>query len=171
METLRAIVTRRSTLKFKSVGDVSKDTRIDLLRAAMSAPSAEKKGPWHFVVIKDAKTLKDLTILLRGRDSLQSAAMVVVVCADNTEQRHMGQWVIDCAAATQNLVLAAHDKGLGSAWVRIFPSKSRMKTVGELLGVPHHVTPFSAVFLGKPEKALGKRAAPIDETKVHLGSW
>ncbi len=171
METLRAIVTRRSTQRFKSEAVVSEAARTDLLRAAMSAPSADKKKPWHFLVIKDAKALKDLAVLLRERDSLQSAAMGIVVCADNAEQRHMGQWAIDCSAATQNLILAAHDKGLGSAWARVFPSKGRMKTVGEFLRLPQHVTPFSVVFLGKPEKPLSKRASPLEKKKVHLESW
>lgn len=171
METLRAIVTRRATSEFKANGRIPESTVSDLLRAAMSAPSAEKKKPWHFVVLREEKGVEDLALLLRERNSLKSASMCVVVCADNKEQRHMGQWALDCAAATENLLLAAHDQGLGSAWVRLFPSKSRMRETGELLRVPQHVSPFSALFLGEPVKASSYRAAPLVEDKVHLEKW
>jgi len=172
METLRAIVTRRRTEKFKPKPDsISEDMRTDLLRSAMSAPSEGRKKPWHFVVIEDDKRLRDLIDLLRQPDSLNEAAMSVVVCADGVLQEHMGHWAIDCAAATENLILAAHGKGLGSTWTRIFPSKSRMKHVAGFLGVPDHVTPFSAVFLGPPAKPLGKRATSFQEEHVHSDVW
>lgn len=171
METLRAIVTRRATMKFKNDGRITESAASDLLRAAMSAPSAGKKKPWHFMLIREEKPIEDLTLLLRERESLRSASLCVVVCADNTEQKHMGQWVLDCAAATENLLLAAHDKGLGAHWVRVFPSKSRMRESTVLLRLPHHVTPFAAVFIGKPLRALSNRAAPLVEDKIHLEKW
>jgi len=169
MEALRALVTRRETADFKTV-DIPEDTQHDLLRAAMNAP-AEGQKPWHFVLLSDDKILKDLTILVHERDSLQAAPMSVVICASEMEQASMAQWAIDCAAATENLVLAAHAKGLGSSWVRVFPSKERMRTVGELLGMPQHITPFSVVFLGKPKKPLSKRAVPLETERIHLEGW
>jgi len=171
METLRAIVTRRKTLKYKPSGPLSKTARTDLLRAAMSAPSAGKKKPWHFVVLEEDEALRELTGLLRERDSLHSAAMATVVCADAKEQEHMGHWAIDCSAATQNLILAAHDKGLGSAWLRIFPSKSRMKVVGEFLDLPDHVSAFSVVFVGEAKQPLTERAAALQAERAHWGRW
>ena len=137
----------------------------------MSAPSAEKKKPWHFICIREENAVKDLALLLRERDSPQSASLCVVVCADNTEQRHMGQWALDCAAATENVLIAAHDKGLGSAWIRVFPSKRRMRETGKLLRVPQHVTPFAVLFLGEPARKLSRRAAPLVEDKIHLEKW
>lgn len=169
METLRTLVTRRETAEFRAT-DVPEDAQQDLLRAAMSAP-VEGQKPWHFILLSDEKTLKDLTILVHERDSLQAAPMGIVICASEIEQASMAQWAVDCAAATENLVLAAHAKGFGSSWVRVFPSKERMRTVGELLGLPEHVTPFSAVFLGKPKKPLSKRAASLETDRIHLEGW
>jgi nitroreductase len=171
VETLRAIVTRRATSEFKDDGRILESTVGDLLRAAMSAPSAEKKKPWHFVVLHEQKGVEDLALLLRESNSLRSASMCVVVCADSREQKHMGQWVLDCAAASENLLLAAHDQGLGSTWSRVFPSKSRMRETAELLHVPQHVTPFSALFLGEPVKVPNGRAAPLVKDKIHLEKW
>ena len=169
MEALRALVTRRETAHFKP-SSISEGVQEDLLRAAMSAPSEEQK-PWHFVLLTDEKALKDLTILVHERDTVQTAPLAIVICADEMEQASMAHWAIDCAAAAENLVIAAHAKSLGTTWVRIFPNKERMRTVGEFLGVPDHVTPFAAIFIGKPKAALSKRACAMDTERIRLGSW
>ena len=169
MEAIRALTIRRATAKFNATA-VPEDVQEDILRAAMSAP-AEAKSPWHFVLLNDEKTLKDLAILLHEQESVQSAPLSIVICADEMEQASMAHWAIDCAAAAENLVVAAHAKGLGSTWVRIFPSKERMRTVGELLGIPDHVTPFAAIFVGRPKTPLSKRAAPLETDRVRLESW
>jgi len=169
MEALRALITRRETADFEP-SSVPEDVRENLLRAAMSAPTEEQK-PWHFVLLSDEKALKDLTILVHERDTVQMAPLAIVICADEMEQASMAHWAIDCAAAAENLVVAAHAKGLGSTWVRIFPSKERMRTVGELLGVPDHVTPFAAIFVGRPKTPLSKRAAALETDRIRLESW
>jgi len=171
VETLRAIVTRRATAEFEKDGRITESATSDLLRAAMSAPSVENKKPWHFILIRKRKAVEELALLLREHESLLSASLCAVVCADNTEQRHMGRWAIDCAAATENLLVAAHDKGLGTHWVRVFPSKARMRESADLLKLPHHVSVFAAVFLGKPLRSPNKRASPLVEKKIHLETW
>ena len=171
METMRAIITRRSTRRFQTTQEFSEETVMDLLRAATSAPSEDGAKPWCFIVVKNEKSIRNLAILLKAPDTLQSAGMAIVVCADTMKQDQMGHWVVDCAAATENVVLAAHDKELGSTWARIFPSKKRMKMIGDLFKTPQHITAFSAVFLGKPEKALNRRAAPLQTKEVHVEKW
>ena len=171
MEALRAIVTRRTTKKFEKTDTVSEETTMKLLRAAMSAPSEEKAKPWHFVVIRSEGEIRNHAVLLKAPETLQSAAMAIAVCADSSQQDQMGHWVIDCAAATENLILAAHAKGLGSTWKRVFPSKRRMKMIGDLLKTPHYITPFSVIFLGKPARAINLRAAPLAKRQIHLETW
>ena len=171
MEALRAIVTRRTTKKFEKTDTLSEETTMELLRAAMNAPSEENAKPWHFVIIKSTKGIRNHAILLKAPKTLLSAAMAIVVCADSSQQDKIGHWAIDCAAATENLILAAHAKGLGSTWKRVFPSKRRMKMVGDLLKTPHHITPFSVIFLGKPARAINLRAAPLDMRQIHLETW
>jgi len=39
--------------------------------------------------------------------------MAIVVCGDLQLEKHIGYWVQDCSAATENLLLAIHAKGLG----------------------------------------------------------
>lgn len=171
METLRAMLTCRTTAQFVPGAVISTKTQKDLLRVAMSAPFAGKESPRHFLVIREAPARGDLAELLWAETSIQSASIGIVVCADNRSQKHMGQWVVDCAAASENIVLAARDMELGSAWIRVFPFKSRMSAVGKFLRLPHYVTPFSAIFLGRSRKPLRKLGASADESKIHLEQW
>ena len=59
MFSLQAIFARRSIRKYTS--DSVKDEDVTkLLQAAMAAPSGGNMKPWHFIVIKDRKTLDAL---------------------------------------------------------------------------------------------------------------
>lgn len=171
MEALRAIVTRRTTKQFEGTDALTEETTMELLRAAMSAPSEEKAKPWHFVIIQNKREIRNHAILLKAPVALQSAAMAIAVCADGSQQDQIGHWAVDCAAATENLVLAAHAKGLGSSWKRVFPSRRRMKMIGDLLKVPNHITPFSVIFLGEPAQPLRLRAAPLLKGQIHHEAW
>lgn len=172
MKPLRTIFTRRSTTAFSTSSAVpGEDKTLDLLRAAMSAPSHEKAKPWQFIIVKQAKTIRNLAILLKESPSLHDATMAIVVCADSLEQELAGHWAIDCSAATENIILAAHALDLGSKWCRIFPSKRKMRVIGDLFKTPLHITPFSAVFLGEPAKARQKRASSINTDQIHYETW
>jgi nitroreductase len=54
-----------------------------------------------------------------------------------------------CAAAIQNIHLAAHALGLGSLWFTLFDKKP----IREILGIPNEKTPLALICLGKPESA------------------
>ena len=59
MEVLEAICTRRSIRQFQEQ-PVPEDLIEKLLRAAMSAPSAQNGQPWQFVVITDRQILRQV---------------------------------------------------------------------------------------------------------------
>ena len=87
-----------------------------LLRAAMSAPSARNRQPWAFIVVDDKALLRQLADSLPYAQSAAAAPMAVVVCGALTESQgatNAGWWGQDAAAASENLLLAAHAVGLG----------------------------------------------------------
>jgi nitroreductase len=79
-------------------------------------------------------------------------------------------WVQDCAAATENILLAAHAKGIGAVWLGVFPREERYLTIREMLGMPENVVPFSIVSLGFPaeQKAASNRFNP---ERIHRNRW
>ncbi len=112
MEAYEALVTRRS-IRAYTTQTISDDLIKRLLEAAMSAPSAGNRQPWHFVVVK-RPTLDTLADLLPFGKMLKHAPLAIIVCGDLVLQPE-GYWVQDCSAATQNILLAAHAKGLRHA--------------------------------------------------------
>jgi nitroreductase len=81
----------------------------------------------------------------------------------------MGYSVQDCAAATQNILLAAHAKGLGAVWTTVFPAN--VDAVRRLLGVPDTVLPFACIPLGRPAGSVPRTGSRFDESKVHRQAW
>ncbi|MEN8158392.1 MAG: nitroreductase family protein, partial [Bacteroidota bacterium] len=124
MEKLEIFFNRRSIREFK-------DQRIDneaieqLLKAAMYAPSAMNRQPWHFVVVEARETMERIMEIHAHARMLTTASHAIIVCGDEQLQHDDGYWVVDCGAATQNLLLAATQLGLGSCWVGLHPREER----------------------------------------------
>lgn len=149
MEKLAFILDRRSIRRFTGT-KIDKETIILLLKAAMYAPSAVNRQPWHFVVIDQRQVMDQIMDIHPHAGMFRTASHGIVVCGDEKLQHDDGYWVVDCGAATQNLLLAAHSMGLGSCWVGLHPREGRKSAFSRLLGLPSHVKPFALVALGYP---------------------
>ena len=169
MDALEAIMTRRSVRKF-TAQDVSESEVEVVLRAAMAAPSASNERPWRFVVVRDRERLDRLSKSTPFAGALASAPVGIVVAADRAGMKYPGFWVIDCAAAIENMLLAAHASGLGGVWIGVHPIKPFAWNVGRVVGLPRRVMPHSLVALGHPVSAPG----PVDRFEdawVHADEW
>lgn len=169
MDVMKAIFTRRSIRKYTDQ-PVSDELMETLLRAAMAAPSAGNQQPWHFVVIRDRKVLDKIPEFHPHSKMLYQAPVAILVCGDPTVEKYEGRWPLDCSAATENLLLAAHAKGLGAVWLAVYPVEERMAKLRELLGIPEHINPFALISLGHP----AEEKEPADRYKkerVHQDKW
>jgi nitroreductase len=149
MDTLEAIRTRRSIRRYldKPVAEALIEK---LLAAAMNAPSARNAQPWQFVVIDDRATLAKIADINPNAQMAREAPAAILVCGDLDLEKSPGYWVVDCAAAVQNMLLAAHALGLGAVWTGVFPRQERMDGLRQLLGLPERVIAHSLVVLGHP---------------------
>jgi nitroreductase len=141
-----------------------------LLTAAMSAPSAGNQQCWRFVVITDRPTLDALTTVHPYANALKEAPLAVLVCADLDNETRSGFWPQDCAAATENLLVAANALGLGTVWLGCHPREDRVRGIQKLLGIPERVVPLSLVAVGRPNEAKATEDR-YDEKKVHYNRW
>jgi nitroreductase len=169
MDALKAISTRRSIRTFTPdpVSDADLDT---LLRAAMAAPSASNEHPWRFVVARDRAMLGRLSKATPFAGPLAGAPVGIVVCADQKVLRHKGFWVIDCAAAIENLLVAARAMGLGGVWIGVHPAAPLSAAVRLVAGLPRHIKPHSLVALGHP----AEERPPVDRFDadyIHAERW
>jgi len=168
MDAIEAILTRRSIRRYLA-DDVSDDAIDQLLHAAMSAPTAANQ-PYHFVVVRDRNTLSAVPRFHPHAKMLETASVAIVVCGDPTIETRKGRWVLDCAAATENMLIAANAMGLGACWVGIFPVEERIKGVRSLFELPEHVIPVAMVSVGHP----AVKKAPPDRFKpdrIHYERW
>ncbi len=170
-EALNIIYTRRSVRSFTGEA-VSREDLMKLLRAGMSAPSAVNVQPWSFVAVTDRETLDKLCDKLPYAKMLDKAGAAIVVCGipDKDEIYSKDYWVMDCSAATQNILLAAHALGLGSVWTAVYADKDRVKTVREILNIPDNIIPLNVLPIGV-SKGAGQPIDKFKEENIHWEKW
>jgi nitroreductase len=76
------------------------------------------------------------------------APLAILVCGDLSLEKSPGYWMVDCAAAVENMLLAAHALGLGAVWCGVYPREARMDGLRQLIGLPKNVIAHSLVVLG-----------------------
>lgn len=168
MDAMQAILTRRSIRRYTSE-PVSDEMVGELLKAAMSAPTATGEA-WRFVVVRDRNILESVKNFHPHAAMLKKASVGILVCGDPTVETREGRWPLDCAAATENMLIAANAHGLGACWVGIYPVEERITGIRELLGIPEHVIPLSMVSLGHPAEKKDPPSRFRPEL-VHYDRW
>jgi nitroreductase len=170
-DQLQFILGRRSIRLFKP-GEVRETTIKELLQAAMAAPSAVAKDPWRFVVSQKPEMRASLATVLTNGDMLNTASLCITVCADldTAHDRQLSYALQDCAAAIENLLLAAHALGLGACWLGVHPREDKIRKVKELLGLPTSVLPVACIAVGHPGEKKESRTR-FNPAYVHREKW
>lgn len=169
MDAMEAILSRRSIRRYTDQ-PVPDEVVHDLLKAAMSAPSAGNQQPWHWVVINERRILNEIPGIHPYSAMLKEAPLAVLVCGDLKLETNKGYWVQDCSAATQNLLLAAHATGLGAVWLGVYPREERVVALRKLLGLPEHIVPLALVAIGYPAEAKPPANRYV-AARVHYNRW
>jgi len=154
MKILEIIKTRRSTRRFREE-DVSEEDLMKILEAAIWAPSAGNRQPWEFIIVKDKHLKEKIAEAAYNQKWMTTAPVIIVICAD--EMRSASRYgergrslycIQDTAAATQNILLAAHALNYGTCWVGAF-DENRVK---EILGIPRNVRPVALIPIGRADE-------------------
>ncbi|MGQ9768920.1 MAG: nitroreductase family protein [Thermogutta sp.] len=169
MDVLTAIMTRRSIRAFDE-RPVPEELRERLLQAAMAAPSARNAQPWQFVVIDHRATLMEIAARFPNAQPARTAPLGILVCGDLSLELSKGYWVIDCAAAAQNILLAAHGLGLGALWTGVYPRENRVEGLRDMFDIPEHVVPHSLILVGYAAESPGP-VDRFDTKRIHHNRW
>jgi nitroreductase len=169
MDTLQALLTRRSIRQYTEE-PVSNEQVLTILKAAMYAPSASNRQPWHFIVIRKRSILDGMQDFHPSADIVKGAQLAILVCGEIGEGRHPWYWLKDCANATENLLLAAHAIGLGAVWLGVAPNQERMHGMNKQLPLPKGIQPFALIPIGYPSETI---EAPdrFKPERIHLDGW
>ncbi|WP_213774233.1 nitroreductase family protein [Bradyrhizobium sp. dw_78] len=163
MDLMEALRTRRAIREFTAepVGD---DLIKELIAAAILAPSSSNLQPWGFAVVLGGERLhalgteaKSYAAAHLATDSplhahavdptfeiFHGAAALIVICAVNSET----QSAEDCCLAGENLMLAAHAKGLGTCWIGLSRPWLNAPATKTELGIPAGWHPVAPIILG-----------------------
>ena len=138
MESIEAILTRRSTRKFST--ELPERGLIEkILEAGRYAPSGGNSQTTHFIVIESSAVLKELAELVRSafsameytedtyssiKNSINASkrgnyifhynAPVLIVTAN---RKGYGNAMADSACALENMMIAANALDLGTCWI------------------------------------------------------
>jgi len=169
---LQAIFSRRSIRNFTPDKDIPNSMIHDLLEAAMAAPSAMAKDPWHFIVVRERKTLDTISSILPNGKMLHQAPVAIIICGDiNKAHDKLESYMLqDLSAAVENILLAANILELGSCWLGIHPRPDRMEGIKKLFSLPEMIIPMCGVALGWPTNLPEARTRYQSES-VHLENW
>ncbi|MGE4560999.1 MAG: nitroreductase family protein [Desulfobulbus sp.] len=168
---LNSLFARRSIRQYthKEIPDALMN---DLLEAAMAAPSAVAKDPWHFIVLRSREAIDQLAASLPNGKMLSGATAAIVVCGDinRAHDRELSFLLQDVSAAIENILLAANMLGLGACWLGIHPREERIEAVTRQFNLPGGIIPVAGISLGWPAEKKEPRTR-FNRAAVHYGQW
>ncbi|MCL4377755.1 MAG: nitroreductase family protein [Actinobacteria bacterium] len=166
---MKEIFERRSIRKYTDKKISDNDIK-ELLKAAMAAPLAANEQPWEFIIVTDREILENITKFHPYSRMLKEAAAAIIVCGNLKRETRPGSWILDCSAATENILIEAKYLGIGSVWLGVYPREERVEGVKKLFDLPEKIIPLSIISLGYPaeEKAPSER---YDESRIHTNKW
>ncbi|MFI3315468.1 MAG: nitroreductase family protein [Rikenellaceae bacterium] len=161
--TIKTIHERTSVREY-STQEVESETLIQLVKAGMAAPTAMNKQPWEFVIVTDREILNRLG---ETKPPVKKAQAAIVVLG-NTQTST--SWVIDCSAATQNILLAATSLGLGTVWTGAHGNAKFEQEIIEALSLPENIMPLNVIAIGYPIDTPQPKDKFV-ESKIHYNKF
>jgi nitroreductase len=174
MDFWQVLEARHSVRQFDPAAEVSPEIVERILQAAVRAPSAGNRQPWHFYVVRDPGLRRGLATAAFDQEFVAQAPVAIVVCADAEQSaaryRERGRQLYclqDTAAAAAHILLAAVALGLGSCWVGAFDEHR----AAAVLDLPAHHRPVAILPIGRPAGAPARSPArqPLQSVATFLG--
>lgn len=185
MELMDAIYHRRSVREYTD-RPVPRVRVMELIQAAIQAPSAVNQQPWAFAVIRGRARLAEYserarahmlatlpqTLALHQRsdaltdpafNAFHQAGTVVVIYAKPARYNPAE----DCCLAAQNLMLAAHGLGLGTCPVGFVRAWLDLLEVKLELGVPPNYHAVLPIAVGWP----AHKPPPVPRHEPEIACW
>lgn len=158
------IIRQRRSIRNFLKKSVEQEKIIEILKAAMFAPTAKNLRPWEFIVVRKQEIKEQFSKATRYSAFAKNADVVIVICYDTTKGNRFKE---DCSIAAQNIYLEAFNQGLGTCYIQI--AEGTEGSVGEpesfikkLLKIPDHYRVLCLMPIGYP----ANKPAPHDESRV-----
>ncbi|MEK3727394.1 MULTISPECIES: nitroreductase family protein [unclassified Lysinibacillus] len=73
---------RKSVRKYNANTKISRETIVQLLQDATSAPSSSNMQPWRFIVIDDREIQKNINFFSFNQEQIETASAIIAVIGD-----------------------------------------------------------------------------------------
>jgi nitroreductase len=146
MEVFEAVRTVLAVRKYRET-PVPPEIVRRIVEAGRLTASASNNQPWHFIVVENRETLRQLGALVRTGPYIAQAPLAIVVAIEKTPLA-----VSDASRAIQSMILTAWSEGVGSNWAGF----QGMTEVKSLLGIPDAVDVLAVVPFGYPAQPAGQ---------------
>ena len=173
MDTLECIKTRRSIRKYLDKPLVWDDVH-KIIDAARMAPSSGNIQNWKFIVVLDQSKREAIAEACLQQHWMINAPVHIVICSEPEKaERYYGirgerlYSVQNCAAATENILLAAHNLGLGACWVSAFDEDM----VKRILAIEEQARPQAIVTVGYPDEKPPKPIRHPVTSVLYMNKW
>jgi len=152
----------RTVLAVRSYQDkpVPPDVVRRIVEAGRLTASSKNGQPWHFIVVENRDTLRQLGALARTGPYVAQAPLAIVVAIEKTQFA-----VSDASRAIQSMILTAWSEGVGSNWVGFLG----LTEVNSLLGIPDDQEVLAILPFGYPAQAhhQGKKQRKLLSEVAH----
>jgi len=173
MDTLECIKTRRSIRKYKDK-PVEWEKLVAILDAGRLAPSAGNLLNFKLILVKDEGNRQKLAEASFNQMWMAKAPMHIVICAEPEKGEAFygtrGKILYTtqgCAAAAENMLLAANAQGLGSCWVGAFDED----IVRRVINLPEQAFPHAIITIGYADENPPMPPRIIFRDLVYLEMW
>jgi hypothetical protein len=143
MNFYHAIKTCRA-IRISEDKPIPRETLEQLTELATYAPSNCNVQELRFIIVDDQELKEQLTDMGASIPIHKAPQGILILYDHRSTNSEYQDWLQSGAAATQNLLLAAHALGLGTCWMCHLPPRKHLRT---LLGVPaflHRSPTFSS---------------------------
>jgi nitroreductase len=151
MDVMQAIKERRSIRQFTDY-EIPEEAANELMDALIWAPSAGNLQSRKFYFVRDDVLKMKLAVAALNQTFIAEAPLVVVGCTDSVISSRYGErgmdlyTIQDVSASLMCMMLAAHERGLGSVGVGAF----REEEVARALELRENLRPVAIVPVGRP---------------------
>jgi nitroreductase len=118
-----------------------------IVEAGRLSASSMNLQPWHFIVVRDRDTLRQLGTLAKTGPYIAQAPLAIAVVIDKSRFA-----VSDASRAIQTMMLTAWAEGVGSNWVGF----GGLEAVNPLLHIPADLEVLAIIPFGYPADAVGR---------------
>jgi nitroreductase len=148
LSKLDEIIQGRRSIRKYTEGKVDVSNIEEIIKAGTWAPTACNIQGFRFIYIDDNQKLVEVSKMGSAHFLVNCKQAILVLYDNRTDNIEYHDDILSAGAVIQNMLLKAHELGIGTCWVCNLPLKSKLRT---LFSIPKYYNPIALITLGHVE--------------------